>query len=42
MVIQKEWSINDLADAHEFIEWTNARTRAAQAKSDREREAAKR
>ncbi len=42
MEIQNEWSINDLADAHEMIEWRNARTRAAQANSDRDRKDAQR
>ncbi len=34
MVIQNEWSINDLADAHEIIEWKNARTLAEQARQE--------
>ena len=42
MVIQNEWSINDLADAHEMIEWHNARTRDAQKRQDQKQRDAQR
>lgn len=38
--IQTQWSINDLADAHEMISWRNASTLDAQRKQDLERKVA--
>lgn len=40
--IQNEWSINDLADAHEMIEWHNARTLDAQRQQERKQQEAAR
>lgn len=40
--IETQWSINDLADAHEMIEWSNASTRAEQKRQEMERKAAQR
>lgn len=39
MDIQTQWSINDLADAHEMIEWKNAGIQAAKDKAARDRAA---
>ena len=42
MVIETQWSINDLADAHEMISWENARVLAEQERMKRERAEAQR
>ena len=42
MTIQNEWSINDLADAHEMIEWQNASTLDAKRKQELESKAGRR
>lgn len=42
MEIEGQWSINDLADAHEMIEWQNASTLDAKKQQELERKAAQR
>ena len=42
MEIQTQWSINDLADAHEFITWHNERTRAELKAQEQKQEARRR
>lgn len=42
MEIQTQWSINDLADAHEMISWQNARIEAEKARVAREKAEAQR
>lgn len=37
MDIETKWSINDLADAHEMINWHNAGIRDEQEKMERDR-----
>jgi hypothetical protein len=41
MEIETQWSIDDLADAHEMIEWNNASIIEAQDQAKRERDAAR-
>ena len=42
MVIQTQWSINDLADAHEMISWQNAGVLAEKLAQELARKAAQR
>ena len=37
MEIETQWSINDLADAHEMINWHNAGIRAEQEEQERKK-----